>query len=114
MSSASRLPRILAIAVVAALAVLALAANRAWQALEVARAKKLELATKIATEQQQVEVLRQRVERLRRDPRALEAVAREQLGWVRPEDLVVIFEREPKTPPVVYAVPESRAAPPSG
>ena len=103
MSSTSRLPRILAIAVIAALAVLALAANRAWQALEVVRAKKFELATKIADERHQVDVLRQRVDRLRRDPEALEAVAREELGWVRPEDLVVIFEREPKTPPVVYA-----------
>jgi cell division protein FtsB len=113
-SSTSRLPRILAIAVIAALAVLSLAANRAWQALEVARAKKLELATKIATQQQQVEILRQRVVRLRRDPRALEAVAREQLGWVRPDDLVVIFEKEPKAPPVVYAAPEPRVEPPSG
>ncbi len=114
MSSASRLPRILAIAVVAALAVLALAANRAWQALEVARAKKLELATRIASEQQQVDVLRLRVERLRRDPRTLEAVAREQLGWVRPEDLVVIFEKEPRAPSVVYAAPEPRAVPAPG
>src|SRR5690606_15356750 len=93
----TRLPRVLAIAVIAALAVLALAGNRAWQALEVIRAEEHDLATRIAREEEGVRILRARIARLESDPLTLEATAREELGWVRPNDLVVIFERDPHT-----------------
>lgn len=103
MSSANRLPRLLAIAVFAALAVLALAGSRAWEALEVARGREAELVARIAQEEETVRLLRHRVERLQHDPLTLETTAREELGWVRPGDLVVIFEREPAVMPVMHA-----------
>lgn len=111
MKSDSRLPRVLAIAVIAALAVLALAGNRAWQALEVIRAEEHDLTTRIAREEEGVRILRARIARLESDPLTLEATAREELGWVRPDDLVVIFERDPHTQRAT-GTPEAAATPP--
>jgi cell division protein FtsB len=46
---------------------------------------------------ERIEVLRGRIERLRRDPDTLERLAREELGMVRPNDVVIVLP--PPAPP---------------
>lgn len=111
MSPPGRLPRFVAIAVVAVLALLSLAATRAVQALEVARSREVRLNAEIEREAAAVQALTEQVERLRRDPLALETAAREELGWVRPGELLVVFEREPPPRPAVVKTPAIPAVP---
>lgn len=75
--------------------------RRARQELE-------EMEQRVAAQEAVVADLRQQVERLRRDPVVVERIAREQLGLVRLEEVVVLFgeEGEPQ--------PQSLALDPSG
>jgi cell division protein FtsB len=70
-------------------ALLAVAALKSSRDLEAARAHERSLRTQIATTRASSERLRVRIERLRHDPGMLERLAREDLGMVRPQDVVV-------------------------
>jgi cell division protein FtsB len=98
--------------VVAVLALLSLAATRAVQALETARERESRLTGEIEREEEAVLALTEQVGRLRRDPLALETAAREELGWVRPGELLVVFESDPPPRPSVVS-PSSVPAPAS-
>jgi cell division protein FtsB len=71
------------------LALLAIAALKSSRDLEAARARERLLQTRISATRAESERLRLRVERLRHDPGMLERLAREDLGMVRPGDVVV-------------------------
>lgn len=66
-----------------------------WRDLEAARARERELASRTAAAEERVALLRERIGRLRDDPLTLERLAREELGWVRPQDVVIVLTPEP-------------------
>ena len=66
-------------------------AVKGWRDLHAARAREQELATRVAAAEERIALLRERIGRLRDDPVTLERLAREQLGLVRPRDVVVVL-----------------------
>ena len=66
-------------------------AVKGWRDLEATRARELELATRVAAAEERIALLRERIGRLRDDPATLERLAREQIGLVRPGDVVVVL-----------------------
>jgi cell division protein FtsB len=84
--------------------------------LDVRRARKelAEWERQVAERERIVEELRRQVERLRTDPLLLERIAREELGFVRPDEVVVLFEGEFDREDAVVSWTESRTAGPSG
>lgn len=84
-----RLPLIGA-AVAALLLLLAgLAGAKSLRDLKAAHERERSLEHRIASTQDQIESLRNRIERLRSDPGLLERLAREELGFVRPKDVII-------------------------
>ena len=69
------------------------AGERGLPALLQARRQAEDLTREIARLRDQNLRLRQRVEALRADPRAIERVARESMGLARPDELVVTRRR---------------------
>ena len=80
---------VLGATVLLVLALLAIAALKSYRDLEAARARERLLETKIAATRAESERLRVRIDRLRHDPGMLERLAREDLGMVRPGDVIV-------------------------
>ena len=70
-------------------ALLAIAALKSNRDLEAARAQERTLTAKIAATRAESERLKVRIDRLRHDPGMLERLAREDLGLVRPGDMIV-------------------------
>ncbi|MBZ0114641.1 MAG: septum formation initiator family protein [Thermoanaerobaculia bacterium] len=83
-----------------ALLVLAIAAVDVYRDLSQQRERRVELEEKIRLSEDRIRDLEARIERMKNDAETLERLAREELGLVRPEDIVVVFpeERRP-TPP---------------
>ena len=99
-----RSPFLLALAVIAVLVAVGAAGLRSWRDLAEQRAHEAELARAIEQTESRVRALEERNRRLEKDPVTLERLARQQLGLVRPDDLVVVF------PPAVAV--QSPAPPP--
>jgi len=78
-------------------ALLAIAALKSSRDLETARARERCLRGQITTTEAESERLRQRIDRLHHDPGMLERLAREDLGMVRPGDVVIELP-DPKAP----------------
>ncbi len=98
----------LAVGVAVALLVLAIAAVDVYRDLAQQRAKRVELELKIQQAEERIRQLEERIERMRSDPDTLERLAREELGLVRPEDLIVVFpEEDPSAPESVTDPPDS-------
>ena len=95
-------------------AVLGIAAWRSYHDLSAAREREKLLETRIHETKNRIEELHGRIDRLRSDPGALERRAREDLGMVRPGDVVVELPVEPSSParPPLRTVPAAVAAPP--
>lgn len=96
------------------LSVLGIAGVKSSHDLEKARQRKLMLETRIQSTETEIDRLRNRIERLRSDPGLLERLAREDLGMVRPGDVVIELPpegSEPAAPPA--AVPAPLPAPPA-
>jgi cell division protein FtsB len=70
-------------------AVLGIAAWRSYHDLSAAREREKLLETRIQETHNRIDELHGRIERLRSDPGALERRAREDLGMVRPGDVVI-------------------------
>jgi cell division protein FtsB len=70
-------------------ALLAIAALKSSRDLEAAHARERLLENRIAHTRAQSERLRVRIDRLRHDPGMLERLAREDLGMVRPGDVIL-------------------------
>lgn len=86
-----RVPPLVALGAFLGLALLAAAGVKSHQDLAAARGRESALRASIASTEARVQALRRRVERLRDDPVLLERIAREDLGWIRPGDVVVVF-----------------------
>jgi cell division protein FtsB len=80
---------VLGATVLLVLAFLAIAALKSSRDLEAARARERLLEAGIAETRARSERLRVRIERLRHDPGMLERRAREDLGMVRPGDVII-------------------------
>jgi cell division protein FtsB len=89
---------ILGAAVLLFVAVLAMAGTKSYRDLEAARQHKHLLETRIQDTQGEITRLRGRIERLRSDPGTLERLAREELGMVRPGDVVIELPQNPPPP----------------
>lgn len=82
---------LLVFAVVAVLAVLATAGVKSWRDLATAKQQERELVERIDATRTRIGELEERVRLLDEDPLTLERLAREQLGMVRPGDVVIVL-----------------------
>lgn len=96
---------VLGATVLLVLALLAIAGLKSSRDLEAARARERLLEKRIAETRAESERLRVRIDRLRNDPSMLERLAREDLGMVRPGDVIIEL-------PAPGAVPKPRVPPP--
>jgi len=103
-----RSPFLLALAVIALLVAVGAASLRSWHDLAEQRAHEAELAAAIAKTETKVRQLEERNRRLDKDAVTLERLARQELGLVKPEDLVVVFPAPGASRPAA-----TRPAPPS-
>jgi cell division protein FtsB len=89
------------------LTVLGIAGVKSSHDLEAARQRKLLMETRIQAAESEISRLQNRIERLRSDPGLLERLAREDLGMVRPGDVVIELpiEGAAEAPPVVVPSP---------
>jgi cell division protein FtsB len=94
-------------------ALLAIAALKSSRDLETARARERWLRSQITATQAASERLRLRIDRLHHDPGMLEQLAREDLGMVRPGDVVIELP-DPKAPAALLAMPAVVATTPAG
>lgn len=79
---------------VALLALIATAGFRSAGNLEAARGQEADLLTQIDQARLRIEALESRMSRLDEDPATLERLAREELGMVRPGDVVIVLPPE--------------------
>jgi cell division protein FtsB len=86
-------------AVALALLLVGAAGLRSWADLAAQRAREAELERQTARTEADVKRLEERIRRLQDDPRALERLARQDLGLVRPEDVVYVFPERPTPSP---------------
>ena len=84
---------------------LAIASLKSYRDLESARARERLLETRIEETQSRIDHLKVRIERLRTDPGTLERLAREDLGMVRPGDVVIELPLDPGTPQPARLIP---------
>jgi len=96
---------ILGAAVFLFVAVLAMAGVKSYRDLEAARRHKDLLESRIQGTQAEIARLRSKIERLRSDPGTLERLAREDLGMVRPGDVVIELPPDSAAPLVPKAAP---------
>jgi len=82
------------------LAVLGITGVKGSHDLTAARQRKRTLETRIESTEAEIDRLHSRIERLRSDPGLLERLAREDLGMVRPGDVIIELplEGEPSPP----------------
>jgi cell division protein FtsB len=104
-----RSPFLLALAVIAVLVAVGAAGVRSWRDLAEQRAREAELAASIVRTETAVRALEERNRRLEKDAVTLERLARQELGLVKPDDLVVVFPAKPAAPaPLAAATPAPR------
>lgn len=95
------------------LTVLGIAGVKSTHDLDAARQRKHMLETRILASETEIGRLRSRIERLRSDPGLLERLAREDLGMVRPGDVVIELPRdEGGLPEPLTIVPAPLPSPP--
>jgi cell division protein FtsB len=75
------------------LMLLGAAGLKSYRDLTAARARERQLETRIEDTRHGIDRLRSRIDRLRNDPAMLERLAREDLGLVRPRDVVIELPR---------------------
>lgn len=81
------------------LLLLAAAGLKSWRDLQSARQRETTLMDRIRTTETKVDDLKHRIDRLRRDPVTLERAAREELGMVKPGDVVIVLPEPKPSPP---------------
>lgn len=94
------------------LTALGIAGVKSSHDLETARQRKLSLQARIHSTEAEIDRLRNRIDRLRSDPGLLERLAREDLGMVRPGDVVVELPLEASTEKPSLPVPALPLPPP--
>jgi cell division protein FtsB len=103
---------VLGATVVLVFALLAIAALKSNRDLQAARSRERLLTSRIAATAAESERLRARIARLHDDPGMLERLAREDLGMVRPGDVIVELP-EATAPAPVAPLPPAPVAPPA-
>lgn len=91
---ASRTGPVVRAAVVLLLLLLVTAGFQSWRDLAEARDLEASLQADIADTEESILILRDRRQRIENDPATLEQLAREELGWVRHGDIVVVLPRD--------------------
>ncbi len=101
--------------VVVLLALLAAAGVKSYRDLDAARAHEATLHLRIEQTEERLLRLGERIGRIEGDPLTLERLAREELGMVYPEDVVIVLPEEPAPdrPKVSAARLAPREPPPS-
>lgn len=102
---------ILGAAVVLFVALLGIASLKSYRDLEVARARQGDLEGKIRDTRTGIDHLKRRIDRLKGDPAILERLAREDLGLVYPDDVIIELPQPAAAPAV--APPTAPAAGPT-
>jgi cell division protein FtsB len=92
---------VLGAVVAGALLLLGVAGVKSWRDLDAARAREAALEQSIDDAEGRIEQLHGKIERLKSDPSTLERLAREELGMVRPGDVVIVLP--PEDPPAAAA-----------
>lgn len=101
------------------LLLIAVAGINSFRDLAAARERERMLESKIEQTEERIDRLRGRIERLRSDPATLERLAREELGLVRPADVVIVLPEPgrapaplppPPSPPPAEVVPVAAPA----
>ena len=105
---------VLGATVLLVLALLAIASLKSSRDLEAARARERLLQQRIAETRARSERLRVRIDRLRHDPGMLERLAREDLGMVRPGDVIIELPAAapPPAPSPLSPIPAAGSAGP--
>ena len=86
-------------AVVSLMLLLMTAGLKSYRDLSMARAHETELTQEIEETRRRIEILGDHIERIENDEATLEQLAREELGWVRERDVVIVLPSEDPTPP---------------
>jgi cell division protein FtsB len=86
---------VLGAAVLFALVLLAFASVKSHRDLVAARDHERLLRSTIGSTEQRIERLHGRIRQLRQDPDTLDRLAREELGLVKPGDVVIVLPEEP-------------------
>lgn len=81
-----------------ALLALAAAGLKSWRDHEAAIERERAIATEIAASEARIAALERKIERLQRDPATLDRMAREELGLVRPEEVVIVLPERSGAP----------------
>ncbi|MEP7010449.1 MAG: septum formation initiator family protein [Acidobacteriota bacterium] len=102
-----RLPLIGAALAALLLLLAGLAGAKSLRDLKAAHERERNLEDRISATHDQIDSLRNRIVRLRSDPGLLERLAREELGFVRPKDVIIELPM-----PAPIAVPAVSSAPP--
>ena len=97
----------LRVAAVFLLIFLATAGYRSWRDLASARAHADELRTEIDATQGRIDQLQELIEKVENDPLTLERLAREDLGLVRPGDIVIVLPEDETAPETAPSNPTS-------
>jgi len=90
---------VLLAAVLLFVVLLGAAGLKSYRDLTAARAHEKQLEFRIEETRNGVDRLRGRIDRLRSDPATLERLAREELGLVRRQDVVIELPRDAASPP---------------
>jgi len=80
------------------LILLATAGVKSYRDLAAAHAHEAELNRRIAESQERIRILKERARLIANDPLTLERLAREDLGMVRPGDVVIVLPDESAAP----------------
>jgi cell division protein FtsB len=99
---------ILGAAVVLFVALLGIASLKSYRDLELAQARQGELEKRILDTRTGIEQLKRRIGRLKSDPAILERLAREDLGLVYPDDVII----ELPQPAITASLPPAPAPTP--
>lgn len=101
----------LGVAIASFVALLAIAGVQSYRDLAAAHAREAELEHEIEAAEERIGRLGERLDRLESDPLTLERLAREELGLVKPGDVVIVLppeseaeESEPGTSPDTEAI----------
>lgn len=84
---------VLGLAVAALVLLLSFGGARSYQELDAARGRESQLERRLAATRERIRGLERRIERLENDPAMLERLARDELGMVRPDDIVIVLSQ---------------------
>ena len=94
-SASPRFRSILGLVALSVLVLLVFGGLKTHRDLSIARARETSLERDLLETGERIEALETRIERLKTDPALLEKLAREELGMVKPGELVILVDPEP-------------------